>query len=289
MRGGRVRCRLVALAPVVALWAAPAVLDAQTDPRLQSAVRLAQEGMADSARALVARLLASTAPADPLYPEVLYTTALVAEDVEARRLHLLRVAVEHARSPWADHALLQLAQLAYAERDLEGAVRHVSRLLSDYPASPVRAAGALWGARAALDRRDLALACQWADLGLQAASADVELRNQLEFQRDRCRAMVLADTARARPGTPPPPPPAARPPATGTWFVQVAALRTQQAAASTQRTVERLGFAATTVRDGGFYKVRAGPFPSRAEASAALPRLRRELGGQPFVLQVTGQ
>jgi hypothetical protein len=266
-------------------------LESQSDPRLIEAVRLAQEGHGDSARVITAGVLAATAPNDSLYAEALYTAALVAADVEQRRLYLLRVVVEHARSRWADRALLLLAQTAYAERDLEGAMRYVTRLLADYPSSSVRAVAALWGARAALDRRDLAVACQWADLGLQAVGSDVELRGQLEFQRDRCRALMLADTTRVGRGQPAagaptagrPSPPAAP---TGTWYVQVAALRTQQAAASTARQVERLGYGARTLREGGFYKVRAGPFPTRPAAEAALPRLRRELGGQPFVLQV---
>ena len=50
----------------------------QTDPRLVSAVRAAQEGRGDSARAAVDRLLAATPPTDTLYPQILYTQAMVA-------------------------------------------------------------------------------------------------------------------------------------------------------------------------------------------------------------------
>jgi hypothetical protein len=172
-----------------------APLQAQSDPRLVSAVRLAQEGLGDSARAVAGRVLAGTRPTDALYPEVLYTIAVVASTAQDKRLYLQRVAVEYSQSEWADDALLQLAQLDYASGSPSGTVQQVQLLLRDYPASPVRAKAALWGTRAAFDTRNRALACQWADLGVGAAGEDIELRNQLEFQRNRCNAVTAADTA----------------------------------------------------------------------------------------------
>jgi hypothetical protein len=259
---------------------------AQKDPRLASAVRLARDGLGDSARAVVGRILAATPSSDSLYPEVLYTVAVVAADVPTKRLYLQRVAVEHSQSAWADDARLELAQLDYAERDLEGAVRHAGRLLADYPFSPLRAAAALWGARAAIDKGDLPLACQWAYLGVTAAGEEVELRHQLEFQRQRCQTLILAESTAA-----------ARPPARDTgrtptrpagpqWFVQVAAFRTRDQADRTVALLQRARISATVVLDAGFHKVRAGPYRARDQAQAALPAIRRQVGGQPFVVQV---
>lgn len=275
--------------PSFALLRPPStLLSAQSEPRLVAAVRLAQEGLGDSARAIAGRMLAATSPTDPLYPEVLFAVGVVASSTEDQRLYFQRVAVEHSRSAWADHALLRLAQLDFAAGDHDGVIRQVGRLLADYPGSPHRATAALWGSRSALERRDRALACQWADLGIQAAGPEIELRGQLEFQRERCRTVVAADTA---PAAVPPP---ARPPAQATapapapatgWFVQVAALRTRQAATSTSRAVERAGYRSVVVEDAGFLKVRAGPFRTRDEANTALARLRREIGGQPFVVE----
>src|SRR5687767_12301893 len=80
---------------------------AQTDPRLVAAVRSAQEGQGDSARSAVDRLLAATPPTDSLYPEILYTQAMVANTAADMRRHLQRVVVEHPTSPWVDDALLR--------------------------------------------------------------------------------------------------------------------------------------------------------------------------------------
>lgn len=274
------------LAALVFALAAAAPLAAQNDPRLVSAVRLAQEGLGDSARAIAGRVLAGTRPTDAIYPEVLYTIAVVAATAQDKRLYLQRVAVEFSQSEWADHALLQLAQLDYATGNPAGSVRQVESLLRDYPTSPLRARAALWGARAAFDVRDPALACQWVTSGLAAVGDDLELRNQLEFQRERCRAAVAEG---ARP-TPPPAQPPARPPAaqparpTGPqWLVQVAALRTQQAADNAVATLRRMNYGAFTFKDGDFWRVRAGPFPGEAAARAAIDPIRRRLGGQPFV------
>ena len=265
--------RINTLLVLSSLLAVPAA--AQTDARLVTAVRLAQEGMGDSARAVVGRILAATPPTDPLYPEVLYTVAVVASSAPDKRLYLQRVAVEYSQSDWADDALLQLAQLDYAGRNPAGTVQQIERLLADYPGSPVRATAALWGARAAFDQRDRALACQWVNLGLGAVGDDVELRNQLDYQHERCRAMAAADSTSAQ--RPPPKPSGPQ------WLVQVAAFKTRDAADDAVANLKKFGYGAFITTDGDYLRVRAGPFASKAEAQAAVDRIRQRLKGQPFV------
>jgi hypothetical protein len=258
-------------------------LGAQTDARLIGSRQLAREGLGDSARAVAGRILSATSPSANLYPEALYTVAMVAATVEVKRLHLQRLAVEFSQSEWADDARLELAQLAYAAQELEEAVKQIERLLSDYPMSPVRAQGALWGSRAAFDQGQFPLACQWAVFGMRDAGNDVELRNRLDFQRQRCEGMMRADIADAVALVAEPE--AKAPPTTG-WFVQVVALRVESAASDVAALLTRENIAAAVVRDGGFFKVRAGPYPTRADASQALPGIRRLAGGDPFVLRV---
>jgi len=269
--------RINILLALSSLLAVPAA--AQTDARLVTAVRLAQDGMGDSARAVMGRILAVTKPTDSLYPEVLYTVAVVASSAQDKRLYLQRVAVEYSRSDWADDALLQLAQLDYAGRNPAGTVQQIERLLADYPGSPIRATAALWGARAAFDQRDRALACQWVNLGLGAVGDDVELRNQLDYQQERCRAMAAAESTSTQ-----------RPPAKPSgpqWLVQVAAFKTRDAADNAVASLKQLGYGAFTTADGGYLRVRAGPFASKAEAQAAVERIRQRLKGQPFVTRAS--
>ena len=266
---------------VLALAMPGASLSAQTDPRLVEALRLAREGMSDSARAVVGRLLAATPSTDSMYAEVLYTAGFVAATERDRRLSLRRVVVDYPQSSWSDDALLQLTQLDYAAGNTEAAVRQARQLLNDYPGSPLQAQAALWGARAASDRRD-PVACQLADQGLAAAGADVELRNQLEFQRQRCQGIstMLADSIRQDSIDR-----ATRRPRSG-FFVQMSAVATQAAANVEIGRASRAGFRAVSIRESGLYKIRIGPYTTRPAADQALGEVRSRLGGRPFVVRV---
>ncbi len=266
-------------------------LAAQTEPRLAGAIRLAQDGLSDSARAVVGRLLAATPPTDSLYPEVVYAMGVLAATEPDRRLHLRRVVVDYPQSVWADDALLQLAQLDYASGDTPAVIRRIEQLLRDYPASPLTAAAAFWGARAAGDRRDGATACRMADAGLAAAGDEVEIRNQLEFQKQRCQGVIAKaltdsiDRARADSIAKATPPARAVPPARG-FYVQVSAVKTQDAANTETARIRRAGYTAVVVREAGLLKIRAGAFASRARADAAARQIRSKLGGSPFVVRM---
>ncbi|MGH7644057.1 MAG: tetratricopeptide repeat protein, partial [Gemmatimonadales bacterium] len=153
MTGGPGAPRSVRLALGLGCMLVPTVcppdrLSAQTDPRLQTALRLAQEGRQDSAQALVGRLLATLPPADSVYPEALYTQAKLGTDARTITTNLQRVMVEYSRSPWADDALLLLAQFHFAQGDDAATLQAADRLRRDYPDSPLRARVALPAARA---------------------------------------------------------------------------------------------------------------------------------------------
>lgn len=267
------------------LW--PASASAQQDPRLVEAVRVAREGLADSARAMTARLLGSTASSEALYPEILFTIALVAANEQDRRLYLRRVAIEHATSPWADNALLELAQLEYATGNVEGTVRLVDQLLADFPASDVTAEAAFWGARAAFDRNDGPRACAWLSTGVVAAGTDVELRNRLEFLNLRCQGQAQIGSDPVTPVPAPPPPPTTRPTAGPAWYVQVAALSDQVALDRTVESLRQMGYEPVVLPGpGALQRVVAGRFSTRALAQAEVARVRSRFGGQPFVISV---
>jgi cell division septation protein DedD len=283
------------------LGAAPA--RAQTDARLVSAVRAAQEGQSDSARAEVQRLLAATPPTDTLYPQILYTQAMVAGSAADMRRALQRVAVEYATSPWADDALLRLVQMDYATRNLEGAEHNLERLRLDFPATPLLAQAAYWAGRVYFDDNKPASACRWVADGMAQAGSDVELQNQLGYLYQRCNMTAdtgaKTDTTPRAPGAPAPSadsatrPPApspsapaapARPAPRPAYRVQIAAVATQAAAEGIAARARGAGFTTVTVQEKGLYKVHAGEFATRAEAQAAAGRLKSRVGGSPFVV-----
>ena len=167
----------------------------QTDPRLIDAIRQAQEGRGDTARTNVRRLLAATAPTDTLYPQIIYTQAMVASEANEMRRQLQRVAVEYPSSSWADDALLRLVQLDYASGNLDGAARNLERIRLDYPGSSLLPQASYWAARTYFDQKTPELACRWIADGLAGSQGSVELQNQLGYLDQRC-AGLRADLAR---------------------------------------------------------------------------------------------
>jgi septal ring-binding cell division protein DamX len=181
-----VRGLTAAAALVLALaWGSTSVM-AQSDPRLVDAVRAAQEGRGDSARTIVDRLLAATPPTDTLFPQILYTQAMVAGTAGDMRRLLQRVTVEYGTSSWADDALLRLVQMDYATRNFDGAARNLERLKLDFPATPLLPQAAYWAGRTYFDANNPAAACRWLADGMAQARNDVEVQNQLGYLYQRC-------------------------------------------------------------------------------------------------------
>ena len=314
-RGDRGTVALCVIGMATLLAATP--LCAQSDPRLIEAVRTAQEGQSDSARAAVQRLLAATPPTDTLYPQILYTGAMVAGEAAEMRRSLQRVVVEHGASSWADDALLRLAQMDYATRAFQAAARNLEKLRGDYPLTPLLPQAAYWAARTYFDLDNPTLACRWLADGMARAQENLELQNQLGYLYQRCDmraasggaagqrdsgadttsgqrasgqaapAQRAPDTSRAVDTAPGREPDslARRPAAPLPRFrVQISAVATPGAADDVAAKAEGLGYSAVIVRERGLYKVRAGAFATRQEAQAAAQKLKAQLGGSPFVI-----
>ena len=258
----------------LALTVATTQASAQTDPRLKSAVQLAAEGLPDSAAAIVNGLLALTPVSDPLYPEILYTQGAIARTTVEMQRSFQKVAVEYPTSPWADDALLRLAQLDFAARNYAGTVRGAEQLRADDPSSPLIPSASYWAARAEFELGKTAEGCAWVTRGLASGGADVEAKNRLEFLQGRCQTGT--DTAA--------PPPAA-PAAAGAWGVQVAAVSSEASANSVLAQLKAIGMGGSVVRESGnLYKVRVTGLPSRDAADSAVAAIKAKLGGTPFVL-----
>lgn len=263
--------RLVCLCALLPLAARPAI--AQRDSLLRAAVQLSTEGRGDSARAVVQRVLATSSPADSVYPEALYTLGVVAADAEEAIRALRRVAIEFGLSAWADDATLRLTQLAYAGGDPAAALGWQERFERDHPSSALRAEALYWGARAQFDLRNEPAGCALLQSGIEA-SPDVELKNRLEFYLQRCAA---ADATAPQPAT-----------GRSYFAVQVIAVKSADAADEMLNRLKDAGFQAVVIRDlDGLIKVRVGRYGARAEAQDMAGRIRQRLGGQPFVVEVT--
>jgi cell division septation protein DedD len=214
----------------------------------------------------------------PLYPEVLYVQgAMLAPDPQTAATSLQRVVVEYGRSPWADDALLRLAQLYEAQNDPGSAVQSVERLRRDYPDSPLLPRADFVGARAAFDLHDQTHGCSYVHDAQAGAGDDVEFKNQVSFYAERCQAPRTSTTP------------------TGTdtvthhgprYAVQILAGKSAPQVDDVMSRLKSLGYTAHVVRDStGYLKVRVGPYTTRDAAQRAQGQLKTRLGGAPFVVE----
>lgn len=278
-------------------WAPVRPCLAQDNPALRTAVQLAAEGRGDSARHLVAAELAKASPGDPAYVEALYWRGRLAASGDSAERDLRRVAIEYSTSPYADEALLQLAQLAMAAGNSAGALQLAQRLRNDYPTSPLRGRAALWAGRAAFEAGDPATACALLDSARTESSGDVEFLNQVAFYRSRCANLPRADSAspgdtgRAPARSAPGAARAAKDTAAGApatqYEVQVTATRSSRTAQALLARLKRAGEHGHIVKGAdGLLRLRVGPFPTDAQADTAATRLKRLAGGHPFVVPI---
>lgn len=274
--------RSLILACVVSLGAwAPA--SAQRDSLLEEAVRLITEGQGDSARALVSNRLRATSEFDSLYPRMLLAAGIVAADTSTALRYFRRVSIEYSQSEWADDALLRLAQLHYAAGQFPAALRTSQRIILDYPFSDVVTEARYWTGRSELAMGGFVEACSQFRAVVASDSEDVELVNRARYHLSRCTAAEAQVPESGQAVAAPPPPRAGR-----VFAVQVAAVRDAASADGVMRTLTEQGFTPHVVRDtDGLLKVRVGRFASRADADRLATRLRRTIGGRPFVVEET--
>jgi len=311
-----VSARRAALTLVLLLVFAPAGMRAQDNPAIQAAVRLAGEGRGDEAWRLVNAELAKARVGEPAYIEALYWRARLTASGDSAERDLRRIAIEYPTSRWADHALLQLAQLAMAAGNPVSAFALAQRLRSDYPDSDLRPRAALWAGRASFDLGDARGACALLDSARTEGAADVEFTNQVAFYRARCAGLPAAPSPGAGPAPQPPSPgpppqadsartpesaapsplPVATPPAPapvappaaarGGFAVQAAAVRT---AAEADRILRKLRGAGLTARvllgADHLRRIRVGSYATERAARDALTSVRRVAGGRPFVVR----
>src|SRR5450830_1167834 len=169
------------------------------DP-FERARRLVNDGDAKAGRAVVDSMLAAAAPNSLAYAEALYWRGVLAENGEAARTDLLRVAIEYPLSPQSGDALLRLAQLEFTRGDRAAALRHLDQLARDHPDAPARAAGRYWTARVLLEDSKPAEACAaLRDAQRLAPAGDVELVHQIAYYLRPCMTAgggrQTADTA----------------------------------------------------------------------------------------------
>jgi cell division protein FtsN len=252
-----------------------------TDPIFVRAQALVSDGNGVAGRALIDSVLAATQPSARLYPEALFwraTLASNAADAESDYKHLV---VDYPLAPQAEDALLRLAQLELARGDRDGALAHLQRIPRDYPRSKSLARASYWTARVLFEKNDIPNACAANANAVARAGADeIELRNQIQYQGQRCpppAASVASATPPAIDTTTPTPPPVAATAASAPTVAVVnaatgtKAVNTEAAASAPVTTVAKSATTAakpatSASSSTGVYSVQVGAYNHKPDA-----------------------
>ena len=184
------------LSCVSALGVAQTTATRPTDPVFVRAQALVSDGNGAAGRALVDSVLKATPPTAPLYPEALFWRASLAANASDAESDYKHIVVDYPLAPQAENALLRLAQLELARGDRDGALGHLQRIPRDYPRSKSLARASYWTARVLFEKNDIPNACVAnANALSQAGAAEIELRNQIQYQGQRCPSTPAAVAA----------------------------------------------------------------------------------------------
>ena len=259
-----------ALVLVALLAGTPALGASQNaDTTLARIERLIVAGDRSSARFLADSLVASLAPESPQLPDALYWRAASASSAAEAERYYLRVSIEHSLSRRAPDALLALAQLEFARGDRIATRRRLDRLLRDYPSGKHVVRASLQSGRLAIEAGEPAAGCATLNAARpHVPPDDIELRNQFDYYVAQC-SQLPPDTV-ATPTTAAP-----APTTDGTQYsVQVAAFTARVEATALATRLRDRGFDVRIVGSQAPYRVRIGRYPTRADATAALARMR---------------
>lgn len=287
------RSALLLAFPLGSLLAQPASPSTTEDSLFLRARELVTAGNGAAGRALVDSILAASAEGTNRYADALFWRASLAESASTSARDYLRLTVEYTLSPRVPDALLRLGQLELARGNRDAAVRHLERLVRDYPNAPMLNRANYWRGRALLEGADAAsLARGCAAIARAKATTpatEVEFRNQMDYYAQRCIGVDTLQVvlAASPPATAPPAqPPASRPdtakakrqaapPAPAARFaIQVAASKSQGASKEVAAKLEKRGYDTRIVEGQGYYRVWIGGYPTRAAANVALKELK---------------
>lgn len=163
------------------------------DPVFARAQALVSDGNGAAGRALIDSMLAATPPSAPLYPQALFWRASLAASAADAESDYRHIVVDYALAPQAEDALLRLAQLELARGDRDGALIHLQRIQRDYPHSKSLARASYWTARVLFEKNDIPAACAANTAALsQSDPTEVELRNQIQYQGQRCPSVAAS-------------------------------------------------------------------------------------------------
>jgi septal ring-binding cell division protein DamX len=181
---------------VIASLTSVGVVQAQSasdSARYKEAQQMVANGDAAGGRRL-ADSVANAAPAGSVaFAEGLFWRATLAASAKDSEHEYRQIIVDYPLSGRVPDALLRIGQLESARGENAAALQHFQRLVLEHPESPLHAEASYWVARMYFDTNDASHACVAnADALTNVRSSNIELKNKIDFQQQRCRGVTLA-------------------------------------------------------------------------------------------------
>jgi DedD protein len=185
------------LAAVVILLPALAGAQSARDSSLYvRAQQMVANGDAAGGRKLADSVAAAAPAASSAYAEGLFWKATLAENARDSEHAYRQIIVDYPLSGRVPDALLRIGQLESARGENAAALQHFQRLVLEHPQSPLRPEASYWVARMYFDTNDATRACTAnAEALASVRPANIELKNRIDFQQQRCRGVSLATNA----------------------------------------------------------------------------------------------
>lgn len=301
--------RVYAVLTVALLLALPSAATAQApanvptiSPAMDRAVARARaavnNGEGNDARAVLDSLVNAAPSGSNDLAEALYWRAALAERAGDAERDWKRLVIEVPLAPRASDALLRLGEFEMLRGHPAEARSYFARIAREYPAGMGKARGQFGVAKSWVAQRDLPRACIALSEAMASGIPEGELRLQAEEMGRQCATVdrkliakvAAADAAPATekviaPEAAPAPVNTAEAPANARFSVQLAAFDTREEG---ERLVKRLASRNIEARvDGDVkpFRVRSGYYATRAEANAALAKLKKS-GQAGFIAEI---
>ncbi|HEY5086714.1 MAG TPA: SPOR domain-containing protein [Gemmatimonadaceae bacterium] len=191
MRRGLIRALLAGLAlPVLA--GAQSTRDSSLYLQAQQMVA---NGDAPGGRRLADSVGAAAPTGSPAYAEGLYWRAALAANARDSEQQYRQIIVDYPLSGRVPDALLRLGQLESARGENAAALQHFQRIVLEHPESSLHAEASYWVAHMYFDTNDATRACTAnADALASVRPSNIELKNRIDFQQQRCSGVGVALT-----------------------------------------------------------------------------------------------
>lgn len=173
---------------------------AQDSAAYVRAQQMAANGDAAGGRRLADSVAGAAQPGSAAFAEGLFWRATLATNARDSEHEYRQIIVDYPLSGRVPDALLRIGQLESSRGEKAAALQHFQRLVLEHPQSPLRADGSYWVAQMYFDANDPPHACSAnADALSNVAASNIELKNRIDFQQQRCRGVALATSTAPAP------------------------------------------------------------------------------------------